>query len=206
MSDPRIDAVLQLIPKNKTILDIGCAQNPEIHMKIAEMSKHAVGIDINKKGLEVFKKKGLEVYDMSAEAINLDSTFDYIIAGELIEHVSNPGLFLGGIRKHLKPDGKIILTTPNISSLLLYLLVVVADKTQDPTHVFYFDKKNLEELVNRYDLKIAETKYIAPEVKLHGNGILFKMIFFIATFLANIGFIVSKRLFGSYLLVVLKKK
>lgn len=206
MSDPRINTVLELIPKNKSILDIGCAQNPEIHYQITKMSKKAVGIDINKSGLDVFRKKGLEVYEMSAESINLKETFDCIIAGELIEHVSNPGQFLDSMANHLKLDGQIILTTPNISSLFLYGLVVVANKTQDPTHVFYFDKKNLEELVTRHNLKITQTKYIAPNVKLHGNGIFFKIIFLIATFLANFGFIFSKRLFGSYLLVVLKKK
>ncbi|QQG44081.1 MAG: class I SAM-dependent methyltransferase [Candidatus Roizmanbacteria bacterium] len=205
IKDNRINAILDFIPSNKVILDIGCAQNPEIHLEIAKKSKKTVGIDLNKKGINDLKKKGLEAYEMSAEEINLKYKFDYIIAGELIEHLNNPGLFIEGMIKHLKPDGKIIMTTPNISSILLYTLIVLFDKTQDPTHIFYFDKKNLEAFVSRYNLKIKITKYIPPEIKFLGDSILFKIIFFISTLIANIGFKINNRLFGSYLLVVLEK-
>lgn len=206
MFDNRVRAVLDRIPPNKTILDIGATQNPEIHEALARMSKRAVAIDFNKQGIERFKKKGLEAYMMNAEGIKLTGTFDYIIAGELIEHLSNPGLFLDGLAKHLKKNGTIILTTPNISSLLLYTLVVACDKTQDPTHTFYFDKKNLDVLVSRHRLKITTTRYIPPEIKLHGKGIAFSLLFFLATCIANIGFLVNQRLFGSYLLVTLGHK
>ncbi len=206
MTDNRIQAVLKLIPSNKTVLDIGATQNPEIHEEIAKKSKHAVAIDINEKGIARFKKKGLEAYVMDCQEISLKGKFDYIIAGELIEHLSNPGLFLDGLSKHLAPHGKIILTTPNISSLLLYILVVAFDRTQDPTHTFYFDKKNLDVLVHRHRLKITSTEYVPPEVKFHGDSFIFKCFFFCATLLANIGFLLNKRLFGSYLLVVMEHK
>lgn len=206
MTDNRVQAVLDLIPPHKTILDIGATQNPEIHEAIAQKSKHAIAIDINEKGIARFKKKGLEAYVMDCQEITLKEKFDYIIAGELIEHLSNPGFFLDGLAKHLTKNGTIILTTPNISSLLLYILVVAFDKTQDPTHTFYFDKKNLEVLVNRHGLRIVKTIYVPPEIKFHGAGIVFKLCFFLATFVANIGFRISNRLFGSYLLVILEHK
>lgn len=206
ITDNRIRKVISTIPPGKTVLDIGCAQNPDIHFLIASKSKKAVAIDINKKELAVFVKKGLEAHEMSAEDINLPDRFDYIVAGELIEHLSNPGKFLEGIRKHLKTDGKILLTTPNISSIFLYLLVVVFDKTQDHTHTFYFDKKNLETLLSRYQLKIKNYDYIPPEIKLHGKGIIFRLMFFFTTFLANFFFHFNRRLFGSYLFLVLEKQ
>ncbi|MBI4004589.1 methyltransferase domain-containing protein [Candidatus Roizmanbacteria bacterium] len=206
MKDNRIREVLRLIPENKVVLDIGCAQNPEIHFEIAEKSKKAVGIDISKQGLEVFKKRGLEVYEMSAEEIKLKDKFDCIVAGELIEHLSNPGLFLSGMEKHLNKNGRIILTTPNIASLFIYILVVAFDQTQDPTHTFYFDKKNLEVLIDRYNLRITHVQYIPPKIKILGNRMTFKVLFFIATLFANIGYLLNNRLFGSYLLTVLEKK
>lgn len=206
MNDNRIQEVLRCIPDNKIVLDLGCAQNPEIHFTLAKRCKKIVGVDINAKGIEYIKKKGLEAYVMDVEQIKLKDKFDYIVAGELIEHLNNPGLFLKSMKKHLRDDGKIILTTPNISSVLIYILVVIFDRTQDPTHVYYFDKKNLEVLINRYGLAFKDITYVQPEIKIHGNGIIFRIAFFIAVTLANIGFIFSKRLFGSYILATIIKK
>lgn len=204
MKDNRIKEIISLIPLDKDVLDIGCAQNPEIYEALAKKSAKVIGIDIDRKKLQKMQNKGHRVYLMNAENIKLNHKFDYIVAGEIIEHLSNPGLFIESAKKHLKDKGKIIITTPNISSIFLYFLVVFLDKTQDPTHVYYFDEKNLESLINRYNLKIISAKYIPPEIKLHGYGI-FKIIFLIATLLANIGFLLNKRSFGSYLLLLLEK-
>ncbi len=204
MKDNRIKEIISLIPINKDVLDIGCAQNPEIYEALAKKSPKIIGIDIDKKKTQKMQDKGHRVYLMNAENIKLNYRFDYIVAGEVIEHLSNPGLFIESAKKHLKNKGKIIITTPNISSIFLYFLVVFLDKTQDSTHVYYFDKKNLRVLINRYNLKIISAKYIPPEIKLHGYG-LFKIIFLIATLFANIGFLLNKRLFGSYLLLILEK-
>lgn len=205
MKDNRINEMLNLIPDNQTVLNVGCAQNPEIHSELGKKSRKIIGIDINAYGIKQMKKRGHDVYEMNAENIKLNGKFDYILAGEIIEHLSNPGLFIEKAVELLAPNGKLILTTPNISSILLYILVVAFDKTQDPTHVYYFDKKNLEILTDRFGLKISLTKYIPPEIKLHGDGLLFKAMFLLSTLIANLGFIFSKRLFGSYLLVVLQK-
>lgn len=206
MKDNRIKEILNLVPNNISILNVGCAQNSYIHFELAKKSKKIVGIDTNQKGLKKIKQKGFEVYAMDAENIKLSERFDYIVAGELIEHLSNPGLFLQSLHTCLKKNGSVILTTPNISSIFLYAIVVFFDQTQDPTHVNYFDKKNLAILVHRFNFEIKEIKYIPPEIKFHGQGILFKSIFFISTIFANIGYLFNNRLFGSYLLLVIKRK
>lgn len=203
--DTRIKKIVGLINNNKKVLNVGCAQNPIIHDLLTKKSSLCVGIDINKKGVQRLEQKGHKTHVMDAEKINLDEKFDYIIGGELIEHLSNPGLFLDASYRHLNKNGQLIITTPNISSIFLYLLVVVFDKTQDSTHVYYFDKKNLQVLVERHQYKIRHYYYLPPEIKFHGNGIFFKMAFFISTFFSNIGFYFNQRLFGSYLLMVLEK-
>jgi|GEM_PF-3449272 len=205
MTDNRVNQLIGLVPINKTVLNVGCAQNPQLHHLLAGKSAGAVGIDIDAKGIRALKKKGYRVFTMNAEEIRFKEKFDCIIAGELIEHLNNPGLFLEKAYEHLNPKGKLIITTPNISSIFLYLLVVCFDKTQDPTHVYYFDEKNLKALVQRYRFKINQTSYVPPEIKFHGQTLLFKIVFFMTTALSNLGFLVSRRLFGSYLLLVLEK-
>jgi len=46
-----------------------------------------------------------------------DASFDYVISVETIEHLENPWHFLRELSRILKPDGVLILTTPNINSI-----------------------------------------------------------------------------------------
>jgi len=205
MLDTREKEILKLLPSDQTVLDIGCAQNPQLHIHIAKKSLNATGIDINTKGVRLLNRKGFKSHVMNTEHISLTTKFDFIVAGELIEHLNNPGLFIESMIKHLKTNGKIILTTPNVSSILLYILVVFFDKTQDSTHVYYFDLKNLQSLIDRFGLRMKSYSYVPPEIKLHGKGFIFRSMFLLATVIANVGFVFSKRLFGSYIITVLEK-
>lgn len=204
--DPRIKKILDSIIPGKTVLNSGCAQNPELHQLLSKRTKKIIGIDIDKKALSRLEKKGFEVYLMDVEKISLKEQFDYIIAGELIEHLSNPGLFFQSSYKHLKKDGKIILTTPNISSIFLYFLIVFLNKTQDKSHVYYFDEKNLLVLISRFPYVIKKIEYIPPTIKFLGDSMLTKIIFFISVILANITYHISPRLSGSYLFIEIQKK
>lgn len=55
--------------------------------------------------------------DMSKELPFETNTFDYIVSIEGIEHIENPFFFLRECTRVLKPNGKLLLTTPNVSSL-----------------------------------------------------------------------------------------
>lgn len=203
--DTRIKKIVYRIPERKDVLNIGCVQNQIIHEKLAEKG-NVFGIDINRSGIERMRKRGFRVAVMDAEHLIFDRKFDFIIAGELIEHLSNPGLFLAAARKHLKKDGVVVLTTPNISSFYLYFSVLLMDKTQDITHVNYFDLKNLSILVARCNLKIKKAVYLPPTIKFLGKNLLEKVFFLTSVLVANLTFVISKRLSGSYIYLELQKK
>ena len=60
------------------------------------------------------------VRNMSSLDLNLECDFldkyDIILAVEVIEHLENPFHFMRMMHRHLKPNGIIILTTPNVDS------------------------------------------------------------------------------------------
>ena len=68
------------------------------------------GLDFDQEGLDILKKNGIgNLYQGDLEnlqAVKLDETFDVIIAGEMIEHLNNPGLFLNGIKRFMTPRNR----------------------------------------------------------------------------------------------------
>ena len=205
MREKRVEQLLALIPEAKRVLNVGCAANPDMHEWIAQKSRSTVGIDIDTDKIKILQSKGFEIFEMNAEQIEFPTQFDVVVAGELIEHVNNPGDFVASAARCLTPGGLLVLTTPNIASLFLGFLLLTCNRTQDPTHVYYFDEKNLLTLLKRQaGLRIEQVLYTPPTMKGLGSGFE-KAVFFLATVLANAGFKLSKRLFGSSIVVVLRK-
>lgn len=108
--------------KGKKILDIGCSQGV-ISILLGTRGYECVGIDIAQEAILYAQndlerqndqvKKLVEFKVMNAENIQYDDeTFDTIILGEIIEHLYNPENVLKEVRRVLKPEGIVIITTP----------------------------------------------------------------------------------------------
>ena len=116
--------------KNKTVLHFGCVDHLPLieekikngfwlHEIITKDSAHCIGIDNNFEGIEYLKKnlgyKNVLGIDLIADEVPESITkrkWDYIIMGEIVEHLDNPVLFLKSIKAKVNCD-KIIVTVPN---------------------------------------------------------------------------------------------
>jgi 2-polyprenyl-3-methyl-5-hydroxy-6-metoxy-1,4-benzoquinol methylase len=86
------------------------------------------------------------------ETLDLGTTFDVAVAGDVIEHVSNQGLFLDNIRRHLVPEGRLILTTPNAK----WPTVIFRPNA---THVLWHDAFTLRQLLERHRFRLERLRY-----------------------------------------------
>lgn len=92
---------------------------PDLEVHTTELdekksSKEEKTIEFNKKTREVINYKlDLEKHKIKAEP----KTYDYVVCTEVIEHMEvDPMAMLEQINKVIKPDGTLILTTPNATS------------------------------------------------------------------------------------------
>lgn len=129
----RPDYLLDLF-ENKKVIHLGCTDHIEIiqtkldmgnylHNLITCVSAKCIGVDINKKALEFIKHKGINnvVYgDITLPGIKeiQDDFYDYLLLGEILEHVENPVDFLQKIVKNYgKYFEKIVISVPNAFGL-----------------------------------------------------------------------------------------
>jgi 2-polyprenyl-3-methyl-5-hydroxy-6-metoxy-1,4-benzoquinol methylase len=76
----------------------------------------------------------------------LKSKFDYVVVGELLEHLLNPFNALVNIRKALKPDGILIGTIPNPYNLTRWLTRLL-NLEKEEQHVLLFDIYELKNML-----------------------------------------------------------
>jgi len=124
---PRFTEALKML-EGKDILDVGCASG-SISKYIAQMGYKVYGIDTLESSIEIANEffsnpnATYELRDMIKQPF-AENSFDCILFFETIEHVENPAQFLREFHRILRPNGCLILSTPNAASLknMLYAL------------------------------------------------------------------------------------
>jgi SAM-dependent methyltransferase len=104
-------AVASRIKPTTRLLDAGCGSDAVILRRHAHQVYQAVGVDQE----EVFKE-GLEVQLVAGDLENLpfcDNTFDLIVSRSVCEHLEHPLAVFRELKRILRPQGEIILYTPN---------------------------------------------------------------------------------------------
>ena len=166
-SDHKINFVTRFC-ENKDVLEIGCvAHDPEsykskywVHKAIQKVAHSLVGIDLYDEGVKYLRDLGFNVLTADAQNFELNQKFDTIVAGDLIEHLSNLSGFLESCKKHMKPESRLIISTPNP---WYWRHVVRASLFQEvennPEHTCWLCPRTLRQLVNRHGMDIGEIKF-----------------------------------------------
>lgn len=114
----RVLNALKILPidlKNKRILDIGCGYGEIIYTFKQIFGNKVLGIEASSETA----KLGSQMFQVSIKQVLLeefDSTeqFDLIWCSHILEHVNDPNLFIGKIRKMLNKRGFLYLEVPNV--------------------------------------------------------------------------------------------
>jgi SAM-dependent methyltransferase len=141
-----------------------------LHQHLADRARELVGIDIDEAGVAAATAAGLEAYvadcrDPDAVAALGIVPADVVIAGEIIEHLDDPGSFLSLLHDLVRPGGELVLTTPNASGLVNGFAAMAGAEVNHPDHVVLFSWRTLTNLASRHGWEHVETATFVPTFK-----------------------------------------
>lgn len=164
------DLIDHVVRKSDVILDIGfwgqgvLPTDPAwAHRQLCDNAKAVYGVDLEL-DLDVLK----EINDVShyrkqsAESFSFPSMhFNIIVALDLIEHLSNPGLFLDAAKSHLAPGGRLIVTTPNAFNLFTIAgKLTRKEPATNSDHTCYFNETTITTLLKKNGWKVETVDYL----------------------------------------------
>lgn len=146
-----------------------------LHGHLADVSAELVGIDADPDGVTAAIDAGFEAYltdctDTAAVASLAIEPADVVIAGEIIEHLGSPGPFLEAMLSLCKPDGELIVTTPNAYGLVNVVASITRRvEVNHPDHVVMFTWRTLTQLLRATGWHPVASATYVPVVRDRGD-------------------------------------
>jgi SAM-dependent methyltransferase len=156
-SHVREDLINLISGKDNRILDIGCGVGETGKMlKKMGKAKEVVGIEMQEEIALKAKEQLDKVICGDIEKMVLpfeDEYFDYIIMGDVIEHLIDPWETIRKLRRYLSESGYLLASTPNIAYWRVLRDLVVFDMWEyqkagilDNCHLRFFTRKTILKL------------------------------------------------------------
>ena len=151
--------------KGKKVLHLGCVgdrliprREQTLHEALSEYAAELWGVDLNESGIAALSRKlpalskrllvgdVCRLLDLGTE---LPRDFEIILAGDLIEHLTDPAELFKICRGLLTKGGVLLLTTPNALGLLNVLRAWRGIEYTSPVHTCFFSFATLDEMARR---------------------------------------------------------
>lgn len=142
--------------KQINVLEVGCGCGATLlEIKNIYTNANVYGIELNPNSAEIAKMVA-DIKNCSVEEKDLgydENFFDYIIFGDVLEHLYEPWAVLDNIKKYLKLDGVVLASIPNImnftniQNLMSGYWTYEASGLLDKTHIRFFTKL---EIINMF--------------------------------------------------------
>ena len=200
--------VFNEIKNNSKVLDIGC-DNAYMSIELKN-KKNCYVAGINKEDNKNAKKlDDFKICDLNNQNIPYKiNKFDYLIMSDIIEHLSDPELFMNNLYNSIKKiDTILIITTPNIANIFIRIMLLFGrfnygkSGILDKTHTRLFTLHSIKKLLQESNFYIIKDQGIpAPFPLIINNEFISNLLININKLFINI----SKKLFSFQFMLVCK--
>ena len=116
--DVRQDLLERIPADAKAILEIGCGEGA-LGAALKQRQKcRVVGIELDRDAAAKARKRLDDVFqgDVIEIVALIHQEFDWIVGGDIVEHLTEPWPFLSDLRRISTPGGRLLLSIPNIAN------------------------------------------------------------------------------------------
>ncbi len=154
--------LLARVRPGERVLDVGCGDGL-LTDELARAGAQVVGIDVAERALQRAAQRAsmhgraldLRLVDAEEPLPLADASFDVVWAGEVIEHVVDTAAWLSELRRVLRSQGRLLLTTPAHPPARLLALALSGrafDAHFDPRadHLRFYSRRTLARLLGDF--------------------------------------------------------
>jgi 2-polyprenyl-3-methyl-5-hydroxy-6-metoxy-1,4-benzoquinol methylase len=172
--------VVNIIGSGHKVLELGCCRG-EFSEHIKGTGNYVIGIDYDNDAVLAAEKKCNEAYSVDLnnptglDSVLEDNRFQYILAMDVLEHLIDPEKLLKHLHNFLVPEGKLIVTLPNIASWGIRKKLLLGDFTYtkvgvlDSTHLRFFTFYTAQELLLKGGFAVKSWKPLSYQLPLVGR-------------------------------------
>jgi SAM-dependent methyltransferase len=140
------------------------AEGVWLHARLADVASSLVGLDNAEEGVAWARERGYEAYVVDAQSADAVrelelEPFDVVVAGEVIEHLDQPGPFLQAMRALGAPDAVLVVTTPNAYRVLNFIAPLSGFELVHQDHTAWHSPQTLRTLLTRNGWLVDEIAY-----------------------------------------------
>ncbi|MCC0649943.1 bifunctional glycosyltransferase family 2 protein/class I SAM-dependent methyltransferase [Clostridioides sp. ZZV15-6598] len=166
-----IDMIEEQKDKELHILEVGCGTGATL-LEIKNQYRNAkvYGIELCESPAKIAQNiANVLIGNIETTKISYEKKyFDYIILGDVLEHLNNPWDVLHSFRDYIKKDGSIIASIPNIMHVSVLRELICGNFTYaewgilDKTHLRFFTLSEIQKLFsgNNYDINSVSASIV----------------------------------------------
>ena len=186
-SDKRKDKIeyLSSILKGKSVVHLGCTDhvncidqkikdNIWLHKIVTELSSHCIGIDINEEAIQYIKENytderfanNIHLADITSNYLKENNIkAEYLLMGEILEHVDNPVSFLQQIIESNRDCiDKIIITVPNMYNIYTRIFSWFNIEEINTDHRYWFSPVTLWKIAYRGGVNVKSIELLCSPI------------------------------------------
>jgi len=152
--------------RDNIVLDIGCGEGEAgYELKKQGKAREVIGIELVEEAGNRAKEKLDRVIVGDIEKLEIPfpkEYFDYILMGDVLEHLIDPWSCLKRLKEYLKPGGSVIASIPNVNHWRVLKDLILCDKweyvaagTLDRTHLRFYTKKTIIKMFTECGYRIT---------------------------------------------------
>lgn len=150
--EPRPEIQRLVSPAGRSFLDVGCGEGALGQALKQAGAARVAGIEMTPDAALLARDRLDALVEGDITQVELpfaDGEFDYIVFADVLEHLPQPEAVLRRMLRYLRPDGRVVISVPNMRFYLVLLRLMVDrwaytdSGVRDRTHLRIFTRRSL---------------------------------------------------------------